>query len=70
MPLSQLRRLGRATLGQQWYKTVKERVDDILNGEEFDAMIKPTTDAWANFFAVMKQIAPYYDPKGASDIHP
>ncbi len=52
------------------YKTMKELVDDILNHEEFDEMILPTNNAWANFFAVMKQIAPYYDPKGASDIQP
>jgi hypothetical protein len=52
------------------YKSMKELVDDILNGEEFDAMTEPTTTAWGNFMAVMKQIAPYYDPKGASDIQP
>ena len=52
------------------YKSMKELVDDILNAEEFDDMIAPTTTAWGNFMAVMKQIAPYYDPKGASDIQP
>ncbi len=52
------------------YKSMKEMVDSILNHEEFDSMIQPTTDSWTKFFAVMKQIAPYYDPKGASDIQP
>jgi hypothetical protein len=52
------------------YKSMKELVDDILNAEEFDSMVEPTTTAWGNFMAVMKQIAPYYDPKGASDIQP
>jgi hypothetical protein len=52
------------------YKSMKELVDDILNAEEFDSMIAPTTTAWGNFMAVMKQLAPYYDPKGASDIQP
>jgi len=52
------------------YKSMKELVDDILNAEEFDSMVAPTTTAWGNFMAVMTQIAPYYDPKGASDIQP
>lgn len=52
------------------YKTMKELVDDILNAEEFDDMIEPSKTAWGNFMAVMTQIAPYYDPKGASDIQP
>jgi hypothetical protein len=52
------------------YKSMKELVDDILNDEMFDEMIKPTSDVWATFLVVMKQIAPYYDPKGSSDIQP
>ena len=52
------------------YKSMKELVDDILNAEEFDSMVAPTTAAWTNFFNAMKQLAPYYDPKGASDIQP
>lgn len=49
------------------YKSMKELVDDILTDEMFDSMVKPTADAWANFHGLMKQIAPYYDPKAPGD---
>ena len=50
------------------YKSMKELVDDILTDEMFDSMVKPAADAWANFYGLMKQIAPYYDPKAPGDM--
>lgn len=50
------------------YKSMKELVDDILNDEMFDNLIKPSADAWAGFYGSMKQLAPYYDPKAPGDM--
>jgi hypothetical protein len=49
------------------YRSLKEVVDDTeVQARETD-LDEPTLDAWAKVADLMRQIAPYYDPKALDE---
>jgi hypothetical protein len=49
------------------YRALKETVDDIEVLSQRAELEEPTLDAWAKVADLLRQIAPYYDPKALSD---
>ncbi len=45
------------------YRSLKEVVDDIAEEAQRSPLDEPTMDAWAKITDLLRQIAPYYDPK-------
>jgi hypothetical protein len=45
------------------YRDLKEIADDIAEEGQRSPLDEPTLDAWAKVTDLMRQIAPYYDPK-------
>jgi hypothetical protein len=46
-----------------YYKRLKESADDIAENAQRSNLDEPTMDAWAKVADLMRQLAPYYDPK-------
>jgi hypothetical protein len=49
------------------YKSLKELVDDTEVRAQESELDEPTMDAWSSVADLMRQIAPYYDPKADTD---
>jgi hypothetical protein len=49
------------------YRSLKEIADDVEEEAQRSALDEPTMDAWAKVADLMRQIAPYYDPKANAD---
>jgi hypothetical protein len=47
------------------YRSLKEIVDDIAEQARRSPLDEPTMDAWAKVTDLLRQIAPYYDPKAS-----
>ena len=48
---------------RNYYRSLKEVADDIEVQAQQAELDEPTMDAWAKVADLMRQIAPYYDPK-------
>lgn len=51
---------------RNYYRSLKEVVDDIEVQAQQAELDEPTMDAWAKVADLLRQIAPYYDPKADS----
>jgi hypothetical protein len=49
------------------YRGLKEVADDIEEDAQRSSLDEPTMDAWAKVADLMRQIAPYYDPKANAE---
>jgi len=49
------------------YQSLKEVVDDTEVEAQRAALDEPTLDAWAGVADLLRQIAPYYDPKALGE---
>lgn len=47
------------------YRGLKEMADDIEEEAQQSSLDEPTMDAWAKVADLLRQIAPYYDPKAS-----
>ena len=47
------------------YRGLKEMADDIEEEAQQSSLDEPTMDAWAKLADLLRQIAPYYDPKAS-----
>jgi hypothetical protein len=45
------------------WRSLKEVADDVAEGAQRSELDEPTMDAWAKVTDLMRQLAPYYDPK-------
>jgi hypothetical protein len=48
---------------RNYYRSLKEVMDDTQVQAQQSMLDEPTMDAWAKVADLMRQIAPYYDPK-------
>ena len=49
------------------YRSLKEVVDDTEQNTQRAPLDQPVMDAWAKVADLLRQIAPYYDPKALDD---
>jgi hypothetical protein len=52
---------------RNFYRSLKETVDDIEVLAQRAELLEPTLDAWAKVADLLRQIAPYYDPKALDE---
>jgi hypothetical protein len=52
------------------YKNLKEASDDAADAARMTMLPEPVMDAWAKLADLMRQIAPYYDPKALTEPKP
>lgn len=50
-----------------YYRSLKEIVDDTEELAQRSELDEPTMDAWAKVVDLQRQIAPYYDPKALEE---
>lgn len=55
---------------RNYYRDVKELVDDSDELAQRAELDEPTMDAWAKVVDLQRQIAPYYDPKADAETAP
>jgi hypothetical protein len=52
---------------RNYWRGLKELSDDVSESAERAALDEPTMDAWAKVQDLMRQLAPYYDPKALTE---
>src|SRR5690606_41806751 len=50
-----------------YYRSLKETIDDTEELAQRSMLDEPTMDAWARVVDLQRQIAPYYDPKALDE---
>ena len=48
---------------RNYWRSLKEVSDDVAENAQRTELAEPTMDAWAKVQDLMRQLAPYYDPK-------